>query len=183
MIKITGIVIAGGKSLRMGFDKINIHFRGKTFLENSIHLLENFTDDIIISSNQKINSKYTVINDEIKNIGPIGGIYTALKNMKTDLALIIPADVPLLSKEALEKLIDSYNKSDEIVVFKNLGKPEMLIGIYHKNMVSIIEKQIDKKEYKLQNLLQKSVSKKIDGTMFAHQFVNINTQADLEKIK
>jgi len=180
-MKIVGIILAGGKSSRMGFDKTKIDFKGKSFLDKTIALMENFTDNILVSSNNDVDIKYPIIKDEIKNIGPLGGIYTILKNIKNDVALIIPADMPMLDKEIIKKLIENYSENDDICVFENNGKPEMLVGIYHKRLLPIIEKQIEKKEYKLQILLQKSVSKKIDGSLFTQQFININTPDDLKK--
>ena len=179
-MKITGLIIAGGKSSRMGFDKTQILYNEKTFLENTIDLLLKFTDDILIVSNKNTNIRYPFVQDEIKGIGPIGGIYTGLKNIKTELALIVPADLPFLSFESINFLINGYDDKNLACVFNNKGKLEAMVGIYHKKILPIIEELIEKKQYKLQILLQKSVAQQIDGSNFSRDFININTTDDLK---
>jgi len=83
--KITGIILAGGKSSRMGMDKGFCALNGKPMVQYAIDILEQTCDSIIICSN---NSDYElfdlpVIPDIIKDIGPMGGIYSGLKNSKT----------------------------------------------------------------------------------------------------
>lgn len=182
-MKITGAVIAGGKSKRMGFDKLSILFQQKTFLQRATDLLEHFTDQIFINSNQDISSRYPILKDEIKDIGPMGGIYSMLKQIKTAQVLIVPADMPLLNTEVLEYLMQHYQKDKLINVFQTKNKTQMLVGIYDKKLLPVLEKQIENKNYKLRILLQKSAVNLIDGNKFESLFANINTTEDLKTIQ
>ncbi len=76
----TGIILAGGKSSRMGTEKGLVEINHKKMIEYSIDQLKKVTENIIIISNtNKYNYlKYPVYEDLIKDIGPIGGIYTGL---------------------------------------------------------------------------------------------------------
>ena len=181
-MKLSGIIIAGGKSSRMGADKTRMQFNDKTFLEHAVDLLKDFTDEIIISINRETDLGIHTVKDEIPDIGPLGGLYTALKNIQNNAAIVIPVDTPLLSKDVLKYLIENYSEHYQACIFEVNGKTEALVGIYHQNILPEIEEQIRKKDYKLQNLLQKSVARKINADIFAADFVNINTKENLEKI-
>jgi len=181
-MKITGIVIAGGKSQRMGYDKKSIQYSGQSFLNRALELLSEVTDEVIISSNDDIDSDFHIIKDEIKGIGPIGGIYSGLKNIQNEMALIIPTDLPLLDKEILNQLLNSYDGKSLACVYEVDGQLEALVGLYHKNILGQIERQISSGEYKLQVLLEKVISQKISGDTFRRKFLNINSPKDLENL-
>jgi len=105
-MSITGVIIAGGKSKRMGKDKLFLLFKGKTLLANAEELLENIVTDILISTNhKKLQTTYPIINDPIKDIGPIAGIYQALQKSRTQKIIVIPVDMPLLNIEILQFLL------------------------------------------------------------------------------
>jgi molybdenum cofactor guanylyltransferase len=83
-MQITGIILAGGQSSRMGTDKAMLQIDGKTLMERAIEICKPICHEILISSNnpKHENFGFTVIPDEIKNCGPMGGIYSCLKNLK-----------------------------------------------------------------------------------------------------
>jgi molybdopterin-guanine dinucleotide biosynthesis protein A len=179
-MKITGVIIAGGQSLRMGRDKKNIQYSGKTFLERAIELLSNITDEVVISSNDDIPGSFHVIKDEKNGIGPMGGIYSVLKNIQNELALIIPADLPLLDEEILQFLISKYDRNSKACVFEINNQLEALVGLYHKDILPFMEQQIAMGEYKMQELLEKIIAQKVNGDAFKDKFLNINTPHDLD---
>ena len=178
--RITGIVIAGGKSLRMGKNKAIVEYKGKRLVDNAICILQNHTQNILISSNKIIdNILLATIPDKYKNVGPISGLYSCLKASTTELNIVIPCDVPNLNYELYNTLIENSNGFDAVVPRLPNGKLEPLIGCYKKNVLPIIENQINQNDYKLVNLLLKIETKYIDITDI-EQFKNINTPNDLE---
>ena len=183
-MKISGIVIAGGKSLRMGTDKSSLVFQNQSFLNRAISLLQNFTDDIIVSTNDKIKAiNYKTIPDAIHNTGPISGLYTCLSHIKYDIALIIPVDMPLLTTEVLTYLLKQADFSKKVNIFRTNDRLQMLTGLYHKDLVPVLKQQIDTGDFKLRNLLKKTSHHIIDAGDFSSQFVNINTPESLQKIQ
>jgi len=182
-MKITGVIIAGGQSRRMGFDKKQIDFEGKSFLQRSIDLLTKITDEVVINSNENIPTSLHIIKDESQNKGPLGGIYSVLKNIKNDLALVVPGDLPLLDEEVLEFLLNNYDGKSKACVFEVNNHIEALVGLYHKNILPDMEQQLASGEYKLQILLEKVVAQKVSGNQFAGKFLNINTPQDLDFLK
>jgi len=182
-MKISAIIIAGGKSRRMGLDKTRLQWQGKTLLENAVALAQFFSDDIVISSNTPVATGWPVIPDLIKNAGPLGGLHATLSEIRYQKALVLPVDMPLLNREVISYLWQHIDSKKDLQVFKTPNRLQMLVGIYDKNLLPLIEKQITNKDYKLRNLLQKSAYQLIDGSKFARQFININTPGDWEKLR
>lgn len=182
-MKVSGIVIAGGKSLRMGKDKSSLKYRNQSFLDRAIGLLQNFTGDLIVSTNDKLKNKNVKVQqDAVQNAGPLGGLYTCLPQIKNDRALVIPVDMPLLSVEVLQYLLQQADIRKKITVFQAGGRVQMLTGLYHKDIVPVLKKQLAAGDYKLRNLLQKVPSQIVEAADFTPLFVNINTPGELQKL-
>ena len=101
---ITGIILAGGKSSRMGSDKALLLYRGKAFLTHVINALIPLVDDIIIVSNDERHSQfnYRRISDTIIDAGPLAGIHAGLTDSNTENNLVLSCDVPLIQTSILE---------------------------------------------------------------------------------
>jgi len=181
-MKTTGIIIAGGKSSRIGTDKAFISYNNKMLIEYAISVIKPIADTIIISSNtpEKI-KKFKVITDIYKNIGPVAGLYSCLKASQTDVNIVIPCDTPQLTTALYKQMLSEFQKYknlDAVVPRLPDGKVEPLIAVYSKKILPEIEKSIAVDDYKLVNLLSKINTKYVDITDI-EQFKNINTPADL----
>lgn len=182
---VTGIILAGGSSRRMGKDKGLCTFNGKELVSYSIEVLAPICDHILISSNnpdgyQKFG--YQVIEDEIKNIGPIGGIYSCLKQSQTIDNLIVSCDTPFLNRESLNHIFEESENYEIVIPQHNNSYYEPLAGYYSTHIISKLEKAIANKDYKLINLFSKvkfhAISTdKLPG--LAVQYKNLNTPEDL----
>jgi len=182
---ITGIILSGGKSSRMGTDKGFLLFNGKSFMQHSIDALKPFVDEIIIISN---NTDYDVfglkrIEDAIENAGPLAGIYSGLKQFKTDYNLVLSCDIPLINATILEKLIDAIDNDSEIIQIESQGKTMPLIAIYKKQCVTLFLKLLNEGERRLQYAVNQCNVKNVvlhdEETYFAQ---NINTPEQLNAI-
>ncbi|HSO89343.1 MAG TPA: molybdenum cofactor guanylyltransferase, partial [Draconibacterium sp.] len=93
-MQITGIILSGGQSTRMGTDKALLQIKGKTLLERAVEICNPVCNAILISSNNPEHEKYgyQIYPDEIKNCGPLGGIYSCLKKSDTDWNFILSVD-------------------------------------------------------------------------------------------
>lgn len=110
------LLLAGGKSSRMGQDKRLLVFRGRTLLEHSLHLLEQTgADEILISGDVE---GYDCIPDIIPGCGPPGGIHAALHHIEAQgdlddsMLLVIPVDMPLLEVNILTRLVAGIGEAD-----------------------------------------------------------------------
>ena len=91
MINLTGIVLAGGKSQRMGADKTKLIFRERQMILYSINALSKFCKKLYISTNEKGGEyPYPLLPDYIKDIGPIGGIYSGLRILEDKYLITLP---------------------------------------------------------------------------------------------
>ncbi len=186
MNNLTGIILCGGKSCRFGQDKGLCTLAGKPMIEYPLNALKNICNDIIISSNDPRydNIGYKVIRDNVKNIGPLGGIYSALQESNTIDNLIVSCDMPFINDRLLKYIID--NKNDHLVAAAFEGQfVEPLCSYYNKGVLPVIEKLIEEKQFKLRLLLEKANYKKIiiDEKLNFYQnhlFLNINTRKEYE---
>ncbi len=179
-MKVTGIVLAGGQSRRMGVDKALVELNGKTLMEHSISILQELTPAIIISSgNPQVHFfGFPVIEDVYPHIGPVAGLYSALNASLSEHNIVLPCDTPHVGVSLYEKLLESEGSFDAVVAGTPDGLIEPLIGYYHRSVKYILEEQIQQGDYKLQNALQR-MNTKVELFADKHRFLNINTRSDL----
>ena len=183
----TGILLSGGKSCRMGQDKGLCMLGDKPMAAYGLELLETFCDEVLISANgdEYLQFGKPVIKDEIKNTGPIGGLYSAIKAAKHEDILVLSCDMPFVN-EALFRHIIAQSNHCLAAIPADGDLLEPTCGYYNKKILPFIEEQIRKQKYSLRHLLEKAGYKKITlsaGMPFdtRHLFFNVNSPGDLQK--
>ena len=182
---ITGIILSGGKSSRMGKDKGFLTFNGKSFIQHSIDALKPVVTEIIIVSDNK---KYDVfglkrIEDAIENAGPLAGIYSGLKYSNTDYNLVLSCDIPLINTTILQKLVDAVDDDSEIIQIESQGKTMPLIALCTKQCEHTFLKLLKKGERRLQYAVNQCNVKNVVLTDEETYFTqNINTPEQLNTI-
>ena len=185
MNDITGIVMAGGSSSRMGFDKTLLELGGVRLVERAVSLLRSLCDDILISGDNPDLAYlgHPLVRDEHRGIGPIAGLHAALRHCRTQRSLVIPCDAPLVTVDVFERL---YAKAREghppaVVAGTTDGFIEPLIGCYDISALPVLEEQISRKDHKLHNALTRMGAETV---LFSDRrlFLNINTKADILSI-
>ncbi len=180
---ITGIILAGGKSSRMGTEKGLIIYKNKPFVEHIIEAMSPLVDNIIIISNNKAYESFgfKCYEDLIKNTGPLAGIYTGLRYSKTDYNLIVSCDIPLVKTIVLQKLIDQKNDASEVIQLQSQGKNMPLIALYKKSCEVIFMEELHQNQKKVQKALKKcNVKTVVIDESLEQVTANINTPEDLE---
>ena len=183
--KITGIVLAGGRSSRMGEDKSLMKLHGKTLVEYSIDALRPLCDKVIISSNNP-NYAFTgceVWPDELPEQAPIIGIYSCLKRSETEVNIILSCDIPLMSASMIGFLIAKSAAFDITVPIHENGQIEPLCGVYKKSSLEILKEFIDVKNFRLNECIRSASHQLIpvDAQIPCNTpnlFLNINTPSD-----
>ncbi len=185
--KITGIVLAGGKSRRMGTEKGLLKFGGKRLIEHAVEVLEKVCDHIIISENADTYDflGYDVFADIIPNSGPMGGIYTGLMNSKTELNLVLSCDMPFISVELLNHLIDHNEGYDAVVPWHGGRKFEPMCALYNKSSLPVLKQLIQDENYIIPDAYLKLKTHKLlissDLDFFnTHLFDNLNSKEEFE---
>ncbi len=187
-------ILAGGESKRFGKDKLSLLFEGKTFLENLVGKLKEFSDDIIIIGREYPGFPYC--KDAYDTRASIVGIYTALECAKNDYVFVVAGDLPLLSKELVRFLIENISSEYDIIVPMVRGYYEPLVAIYSKRIKELIRRRIVSGNFKVSDIfkegrisvIEEAQIREIDEDMLS--FFNVNTIDDyrylienFEKIK
>ncbi len=185
---ISAVILAGGKSSRMGENKALLKINNLSLIEKIYNIVAIFTNDIIISCNTEEYNflKSRKVHDLHHNCGAISGILAGLQQIKYQKSLIISCDVPLVNEKLINYII-SNSKNYEATVVKHKNFLEPLIGVYDKQIINIIENQISNKDYSINNLLKKLNINilTIDATIDFYEenlFLNINTPQDYQKL-
>ena len=186
--EITGIILVGGKSSRMGRDKGLCEFKNRSLVEYSINALKQYCGEILISTNIKEGySKYgfPLIADEYKEIGPLGGIYSCLKKSQTKHNLILSCDTPFIGPQLIKFIIENIDhKHDVILPSHGDSFLEPLCAYYNSSIIADMESFIKTKDYKLIRFV-KSVNYKAllinqENEFYRPElFNNFNTMEDL----
>lgn len=234
MIKkdLTGVILAGGKSIRLGFNKIQIKINtiplfidqifklaffcneilisttdnNYEFVENELSKLNNYSDYYseicskekipsinIIKDEFEVNELRHIVLNKAENIGPINGIYSGLNQAKNFYCIFLAFDMPFISYNLLSLLSDMKNKNNkkkDVYIVNSKKGYEALCGIYSKNCINIISKNIMEKNYKISEIypfikiklitLDKINSKLKDYKIDNLNFFNINTKSDYD---
>lgn len=189
---ITGVILAGGKSSRMGLNKSFLKLGNQTIIERIVNLMKSIFTEVIIITNTPEEYKFLnlpIFEDIYKWKGPLAGIHSALNNTKSDKIFVISCDVPLMNKKMIEYIIE-YKTNKPIVFCNAAGFHQPLIGIYSKKILNKIEEIFLKEELndKSFHAFLKNVEAEIidpSGLPFYKDelFFNVNRPEDFEEIK
>ena len=179
--QLTTIILAGGKSTRMGFPKGLAEINSVKMIEHVLAVSEKISTNIMIITNDDSYNYLglPVYEDMIKECGPIGGIYTGLTHSTTDCNLVVACDMPFVSEVLVHKLLEFFEGHDSVVPsVDNILEP--LCALYHKRITLFLKQAIDKKEYSVYKALRLLAAKEIVCPANTPTFMNINTPDDLK---
>ncbi len=187
-IPITGILLAGGKSSRMGRDKGLIYagVRG-TLTDIILEKMKPAVDNLMIIANNDEYRRFgiPVIKDIILHCGPLGGIYTGLEHSKTEWSMILSCDIPFVNTELLCFLIQQINEHD-VIVPVHYRRTEPLCALYRKSCKGKIRMLLEQKKFKVKDAIKQFnvLYLKVSEQPFYHNklFDNINTGKELQGI-
>jgi molybdopterin-guanine dinucleotide biosynthesis protein A len=187
---ISGVILGGGKSRRMGCDKRRLYWDGEPFLDRVCRLIENLFDEILVVTAEEdydcSHLPVRLVTDKIPQKGSLGGVYTGLVEAKNSLIFVVACDMPFLVNESISRLC--LESASDVVVVKLSTGLQPLHARYSKRCAPFIEQMIQKGDLKIQNLVTQTelTVKIIEETLFddidpyRKSFMNINTPADLE---
>ena len=173
--KLTGIILAGGKSSRFKSPKYLAKLGGQTLLETAISKLKPLCDELIVVSKEKIDIKVKNVVETDKDFHPLIGIKEGLKESSNEDNLVMASDMPFVSKEMFLSLLKS---KAEVCVYRYKGRVEPLLGLYRKSCLPSIAGFKDKRVIEV---LEKCDSQYIDEQDDNLVFFNINTKEDLDE--
>lgn len=189
---ITGVVLAGGQSKRMGFNKAEVEMHGESMLMRMIDKLKEITSTILVSIGTVSypNVPLPQIPDKHPQCGPLGGIYSVLKASKTSLNLVVSCDIPLVSISLLEHIVEKAKESNALITLPvdHDGQLQMMCAVYHKDILPILQQQIDAQAFKMKNLVGMVATEYVEISKEhplyqENAFMNVNNPANLEEAR
>jgi molybdopterin-guanine dinucleotide biosynthesis protein A len=189
---ILGVVLAGGKSRRFGEDKSQVKLGGKLLIDYILsEIIDEFNEVLVVSNNLiefKQSEKISLIKDFKKDLGPLGGVLTAMKWVKDnnkDYQWIstFPVDTPFFKNQILKDFFKKINMKEGKLFFINSNDTRHnIFGLWSLDLMDKLEEDLDKGERKVE-VWANSIGVKNINMKFENKdpFFNINTKEDLKK--
>ncbi|WP_292459746.1 molybdenum cofactor guanylyltransferase [Methanothermococcus sp.] len=208
---ISAIILSGGNATRMGGEKPFRKLNNNYLIENIANVLIemnipftvvfkhlNNLDSENIQKQHYMFEKYrqTITWDILNNKGPIIGILSGMRILNTEWVIVLPCDMPLISKISIDKLLNyipiaDSKKYDCIIPKHENGYIEPLFSIYKKSSIRILEELVkisikEDKTFPIRRFIDELNPlyvpvDEIDPTK--KTFVNVNTHDDLKVVK
>jgi molybdopterin-guanine dinucleotide biosynthesis protein A len=184
---LNGLVLAGGKSIRMGFDKTVIEWHGKDQRSYMADTLKEICSDVFIScrsEQQEEIKNYTTIPDTFTGLGPYGAILSAFRENPNAAWLVTACDLPLIDNETLTYLIQHRDASKIATTFESPhdGFPEPLITIWEPKAYPILLSFLAQ-GYSCPRKVLRNNEVRIIKALHPEKLMNVNTEAELVEAK
>ena len=189
---ILGTVLAGGKSQRFGEDKSQVKLGGKLLIDYILsEIIDEFNEVLVVSNNLinfKESQKISLIKDFKKDLGPLGGVLTAMKwvkdnNKNYQWISTFPADTPFFKNQILKDFFKKINmKEGKLFFIKSNNTRHNIFGLWSIDLMDKLEEDLNKGERKVE-VWANSIGVKNINMKFENKdpFFNINTKEDLKK--
>jgi molybdopterin-guanine dinucleotide biosynthesis protein A len=190
---VTGIILAGGRSRRMGGDKCWLPLGGMTLLERVIGRVALICRPVIVVA--RVASDYPdcgvrVVGDQWPGAGPLGGLQTGLLAAETARAAVVACDLPFLEPALLEGLIGLGLEWDMVVPVVS-GRAEPLCAVYGRDVAQTADLMLRRGERSVHRLLAQPAlrTRRVDEEELRRwdpelrSFLNINTPDDYGRAK
>jgi molybdopterin-guanine dinucleotide biosynthesis protein A len=183
----TGVILSGGKSLRMGIDKAFLKIGGTPIIERTVRLLQGLFEETIVITNQREHYQYlgvNVFNDLIPNLGALGGLYTGISRSSFRYSFVVACDMPFVNRAVIEHLTERTGDYD-VIVPKTEDGLQPLHALYSKGCLSAIVEILKEKKNRIidffplvrVNVVEEKGFHSLDPERLS--FINLNTHEDL----
>lgn len=186
---ITGVILVGGKSSRMGRDKAMLPLSGKPLIDKVLDTLRTCLHRIILVGDrpERFEGYGLTVYPDIFTGSALGGLYSGLVNAETSYIFVSACDLPFASPSIL-RLILSRGEGYDAVVPLNGSYPEPLFALYHKNCLGPMKKLLDERNYRIYDYYPQVRIRFVTSEELASvdesgkAFLNINTLEEYEAI-
>lgn len=188
---VTGVILAGGKSRRMGEDKRFLMVGEATLLARTVSVMAGLFQDVLIiiaqDSPPLMVPECTVHRDMIADCGSLGGLYTGLAKAVSDRIFVVACDMPFLNPDMIRWFVERDPAAD-IVMARLPSGLQPLHAVYGKRALPALERMATSQKLKIQDIVSEpslrttfvSPAEWGERDTLAQSFQNVNTPADLE---
>ena len=189
-IEVTGVLLAGGKSRRMGEDKRYLVVGEQTLIERGLSVLRSIFRDVLVviaQDSPPLGVDAKVVRDLVPECGSLGGLYTGLRQAATPWIFVVGCDMPFLDQAVIAQFTNRRAGAD--IVMAKLGtRLHPMHALYGKQCVPVLEQMVQARQLKIQALVSYSSLRvqyvtEVDLLTIdpaGHSFQNVNTPHDLE---
>lgn len=187
--ELAGLILMGGKSVRMGSDKAALLFAGKPFGENAQSILEPLVDCVIFVDADpvsKIDDSRRMIRDDPPGFGPLGGLVSGLEQSGYTHHLLMAVDYPLVQRSLLRLVLERAG-GVWAVCGRSSSFLEPLVAYYHADCAPVIRAMIAENEIRTHKLYERVPSLILEADEYDAvdprrlSQINVNTPEDLER--
>lgn len=187
----TGVILAGGKSIRMGKNKAFIQVEGIPIIERIHNLFTELFQEVIIVTNEKdlfLNFNSKIYSDLIPDKGALGGLYTGIVWSSFYYSFCVACDMPFIKRSLVQYLIENVANEDVIIPRTKDGL-QPLHAIYSKNCIDPIRRSIEEGKSKIIDIYDEVNVKIVDERNFLsfdpgrESFINVNTPEELTLLR
>jgi molybdopterin-guanine dinucleotide biosynthesis protein A len=190
---VTGLIIAGGRSRRLGVDKRFLEIGGRPCIQRVIEAYQGLFKEVLIVADATepfMSLGVKVVVDLIQGRATLGGLYTGLHFASHDRVFAAASDMPWLSPAAIRVVIDQAESGD-IVIPDLAGKLQPMHAAYAKTCLPVLRSLVEAGRLKVQDFcmnpelrvhrIPEAAFRDVDPEL--HSFFNINTPEDLAQAK
>ncbi len=178
--EVTGIILAGGESRRMGRDKAELRLGGKTLAELQVEKLRVLgITDILLSGDRQALPGVRGVPDLYPGRGPLSGIHACLKAAARPVCLVLSVDVPLFPAEALGELLAAHEGGATVLGYG--GEIEPLIAVYDSALGDRAESLLLADRRSVRSLLNSTRTKVFPFTGDPTALLNCNTPEEFSR--
>ena len=180
---VTGIVLAGGKSRRMGVDKGLLEVKGEPLVVHAARMLEPWTRQVVISARDGERYRFAglpIVSDERPGEGPLAALVSAMAVAQETCCLSLPCDVPVLPFGLLQSLLRQIRFGDAAVPAYDNGMREPLVASFGPTFYRAAKEMVARGERTILNVYPEIATRYL---MLQRPLVNLNTRAELVRFQ
>jgi molybdopterin-guanine dinucleotide biosynthesis protein A len=183
---VTGVLLAGGRSRRMGCDKALLQINGQPLYLRVIAVMQELFKQILIAGDRP--------DLELPNIqshadsypgSSLAGIHTGLSAATSDWIFIAPCDMPYPDRRIFELLLQRRDQVSAVIA-STAGMPEPVFGLYHRSCLLHVEEMLQQNYFRIQELFKRIPVRLVDSAEFPQGWqramANVNTPEDLQQV-
>ena len=186
---LSGIILAGGPSRRMGGEnKSLLRFGNEALIERQVRLMKEVCSEIIVVTNtpklylRLVDESVRIITDYIPNKGPLSGMHAGLTLAQNDYAWIVGCDMPFISPVAAALMLQQLDERSDVILPDIQGKIYPLHAIYNRKCVKKIWKLLTNQDIQIESLQRELICQKALDAGFLIAGVNVNFVTDVNTL-
>lgn len=184
---VTGVILAGGRSRRMGKDKTMLEIGGITLFDRTLRMMRELFSEVLIAGDRKDLVRPGVCcYPDLFPGSALGGLYTGLTKSRHDMIFVCSCDMPS-PNDNIARLVVSQDHAYDVVVPRTPDGLEPLFARYHKRCLPAMKDMLDRQEFRIDNFYPRVRMRYLCAEElpadWQSAFLNINTPEEYNRIK